>query len=180
MNENIETNVEKLRPFTKILMTIGELPTSYLMSMTYYEQIIWFTKYLQEKVIPAINNNAVAVEELQRLYIVLQNYVNTYFDNLDIQEEINKKLDEMAESGELGIIISTYVNPILEEFQNNINQEVEGLSNKLDNDYQVLNDKLTEIITSGIAPIPVSSIGGMTDTSRIYVNTTDGKYSSRA
>ena len=110
MNENIDVNVKTLKPFTKLLMTIGELPTSYLMSMTYYEQIIWFTKYLQEQVIPAVNTNAEAVEEVQTLYLELQNYVNTYFDNLDVQEEINKKLDEMAEDGTLELIIASYLN----------------------------------------------------------------------
>ena len=109
MNENIDTKVEKLQPFTRILMTIGELPTSYLMSMTYYEQLIWFTKFLQDQVIPAVNNNATAVEELQTLFVELQTYVNNYFDNLDIQEEINNKLDEMAESGELTEIIAQYL-----------------------------------------------------------------------
>ena len=32
-----------------------------------------------------------------------------YFDNLDVQEEINNKLDEMAESGELSDIIAQYL-----------------------------------------------------------------------
>ena len=109
MNEKIDVNVKTLTPFTKILMTIGELPTSYLMSMTYYEQLIWFTKYLQEQVIPAINTNAEAVQELQNLFIELQEYVNTYFDNLDVQEEINNKLDEMAENGQLEELIADYL-----------------------------------------------------------------------
>lgn len=108
MNENIDTKVERLRPFTRFCMTIGELPTSYLMSMTYLEQVVWFTKYLQEKVIPAINNNATAVEEIQELFVELQNYVNTYFENLDVQEEINNKLDEMALDGTLAQIIEDY------------------------------------------------------------------------
>ena len=99
MNENMNTNVEKLRPFTRFCMTIGELPTSYLMSMTYYEQILWFTKYLQETVIPAINNNATAVKEIQ-------NFLKT----LDLQDEVNNKLDEMAESGELQEIMAAYLN----------------------------------------------------------------------
>lgn len=99
MNENIETKVEKLRPFTRFLMTIGELPTSYLMSMSYYEQVLWFTKYLQEKVIPAVNNNAEVIEEIQN-----------FLKNLDLQDEVNNKLDEMAESGELEEIISQYLN----------------------------------------------------------------------
>ena len=97
MNE--QTKVETLKPFTRFLMTIGELPTSYLMSMTYYEQIIWFTKYLQETVIPAINNNAQAVIEIQE-----------FINNLDLQDEVDNKLDEMAESGELEEIMADYLN----------------------------------------------------------------------
>ena len=111
MNETIDVNVKTLTPFTKILMTIGELPTSYLMSMTYYEQIIWFTKYLQDQVIPAINTNAEAVEELQGIVEALQEYI----ENLDIQEEVNNKIDEMVESGEFIQIISEYLGYVTPE-----------------------------------------------------------------
>ena len=33
--------------------------------------------------------------------IELETYMNDYFENLDVQDEINNKLDEMAESGQL-------------------------------------------------------------------------------
>lgn len=101
--------IQTLKPFTKILMTIGELPTSYLMTMSYYEQVVWLCNYIGKHVIPALNNNAEATKELQLKYIELKNYVETYFDNLDIQTEINNKLDEMAESGELTDIIAQYL-----------------------------------------------------------------------
>ena len=110
MNEKIEEHVQTLQPFTKLCMTIGELPTSYLMSMTYYEQLIWFTKFLQEQVIPAVNQNAAVTKELQDLFVELQSYVNNYFDNLDVQEEINNKLDAMVEAGTLQEIIADYLN----------------------------------------------------------------------
>ena len=109
MNDEIQINVRKLRPFTRFIYTIGELPSSYLMSMTYEEQLIWFCNYLEKTVIPAINNNGQAVEELQNLFTELQSYVNSYFDNLDVQEEINNKLDDMAEHGELTDIIAQYL-----------------------------------------------------------------------
>lgn len=47
-------------------------------------------------------------EELNEFRTELDEYKN-YFDNLDIQEEIDKKLDEMAESGELTDIIAQYL-----------------------------------------------------------------------
>ena len=109
MNEKIEVKPQVISPLKKICMSIGELPTSYLETMTYYEMLVWFTNYLRDTVIPVVNNNGEAVTELQNLFVELQEYVNNYFDNLDVQEEINNKLDEMAESGELSDIIAQYL-----------------------------------------------------------------------
>lgn len=102
--------IKGLRPFTRFLMTIGELPSSYLVSMTYEEQLLWLCNYLQNIVIPTVNNNGEAVKELQDLFIELKDYVDNYFDNLDVQEEINSKLDDMADSGELATIMADYIN----------------------------------------------------------------------
>lgn len=101
--------VTNLRPFTRMLMTIGQIPTSYLISMTYEEQLLWLCIYLEKEVIPALNNNAEAVKEVQELYTELKSYVDNYFENLDVQEEINNKLDEMAEGGQLADIIAQYL-----------------------------------------------------------------------
>ena len=109
MNDKIEKEVQILPPFKKFCMTIGELPSSYLETMSYYETLVWFCNYLGKTVIPTIDNNAGAVIELQNLFVELQTYVNDYFDNLDVQEEINNKLDEMAESGQLTDIIAQYL-----------------------------------------------------------------------
>lgn len=40
----------------------------------------------------------------------LYNYVHDYFDNLDVQDEIDNKMDELIESGELQYIIAEYFN----------------------------------------------------------------------
>lgn len=45
------------------------------------------------------------IERFNELY----NYVHDYFDNLDVQEEINNKLDDMAEAGTLQDIITNYL-----------------------------------------------------------------------
>ena len=106
---------DKLRPFKRLCITVGNLPTSYLETMSYYETLCWLCKYLKTQVIPALNNNAEALEELQGKFVELENYVNDYFSNLDVQEEINNKLDEMADSEELQNIISLYLqlSPVL-------------------------------------------------------------------
>ena len=48
------------------------------------------------------------VDEFIAKFVELKDYVDTYFENLDVQEEINNKLDQMAESGELERIITEY------------------------------------------------------------------------
>lgn len=102
-------DINNLKPFPKFCYSIGYIPTSYKVSMTYEEQLIWLCDYLENTVIPVVNNNGQAVEELQNLYIELKNYVDNYFENLDIQTEINNKLDEMADSGELTEILTSYL-----------------------------------------------------------------------
>lgn len=42
-------------------------------------------------------------------FVELYNYVHDYFDNLDVQEEINNKLDDMVEAGTLQEIITEYI-----------------------------------------------------------------------
>ena len=90
----------------KFCYTIGMIPTSYKMSLTYEEQIIAIGHYLEETVIPALNNNAEAVAELQNLFLDLKNYVDNYFKNLDLQEEVNEKLNEMVTNGTFDNIIN--------------------------------------------------------------------------
>ena len=97
INEVTSIDVKTLPPFKRLIMTLGELPTSYLESMTYAELLMWFCNFLQEKVLPTINNNADALQD-----------VITYLENIDLQDEVNNKLDEMAESGQLQEIIADY------------------------------------------------------------------------
>lgn len=49
-------------------------------------------------------------DELVDAFNNLKNYVDNYFNNLDVQEEIDNKLDEMVESGTLQEIVANYLN----------------------------------------------------------------------
>ena len=48
-------------------------------------------------------------DRLEGLFNDLKSYVDNYFDDLNVQEEINNKLDAMVEDGTLQEIISTYI-----------------------------------------------------------------------
>ena len=126
-DQKIEIPTMKVIPLKKICMTIGEIPTSYLETMTYYEMLVWFIEYLKNNIIPTVNNNAEAIQEVQTVVLALQNYINdykdsidqdveeleeymnNYFENLDVQDEINNKLDEMLEDGVLEQIIEQFI-----------------------------------------------------------------------
>lgn len=109
--------IEKLNPLKCMCVTVGNLPTAYFESMSYYEQLTWFCNYLEKTVIPAINNNANAVEELQELYITVKNYVDNYFDNLNIQEEVNNKIDELVSNGTMDQLLNTNLTGQLSDLQ---------------------------------------------------------------
>ena len=118
------------------------LPLVYDDSLSYYELLCKVVDYLNntmEDVNTAVEDvtnlnsafgsleNHVNASEtaLVQAYNDLQDYVNSYFNNLDVQEEINNKLDIMAEDGTLDTILLPYFNAYKVE----IDQEVNNMSN---------------------------------------------------
>ena len=103
-------NLEKLNPLGKFCCSLGNLPTSYMISLSYEEQLLWLCNYLEKTVIPTLDNNVDVTNEVIQEIINLKEYIDNYFENLDVQEEINNKLDEMAETGDLQRIFEEYLN----------------------------------------------------------------------
>lgn len=62
------------------------------------------------KIIDSQNVVGTEMEKFSQAFIELKNYVDNYFDNLDVQDEINNKLNEMVQDGTLQEIISAYLN----------------------------------------------------------------------
>ena len=77
--------------------------------LTQYELLCKIVEKLNA-VITQTNTQTENIEKLEEAFNTLKNYVDNYFNNLDIQTEINNKLDEMATSGELEAIIASYLN----------------------------------------------------------------------
>lgn len=84
------------------------LPLVYDDSLSYYELLCKVVKYLNE-VIGNLNSTNENFEELVKMYDELKSYVDNYFANLDVQNEINIKLDKMAEDGTLATIINQQI-----------------------------------------------------------------------
>lgn len=155
-----DTNVRKMPdnipPFVKFCC--ANVPAVFDDSLSYYEALCALWKYLQD-CIDVINNNALLEEEFIEKFNLLKDYVENYFDNLDVQNEINVKLDEMARDGSLQTIFANYINPV-----------VEGLETRVDG----LQAQLEAFATN--PPVVVTSAGDMTDHDKIYVLTTDNKW----
>lgn len=74
------------------------LPLVYDDSLSYYELLGKVIDYLNH-VIEDVGSTESNVDSLLNAYNELQGYVNNYFDTVDLQGEINKRLDEMTEDG---------------------------------------------------------------------------------
>lgn len=74
------------------------------------------------KIIEKVNQAGEQTENLTNAFIELQNYVNDYFENLDVQDEINNKLNQMASDGTLAEIIN-------QDIFNELNTKVDNLYN---------------------------------------------------
>lgn len=80
-------------------------------AITEYQLYCKVIEYLN-KTLDNVNVIGNQMEDVTNAMIELQNYVNNYFENLDVQDEINNKLNEMVEQGILQKIIADYLNSI--------------------------------------------------------------------
>lgn len=87
------------------------IPLIYDDSLSYYELLCKVIDYLN-KVIENENEQNEAIKTLQYNFNVLKKYVDDYFTNMDVQEEINNKLDDMAASGALSDLIRDYLGEV--------------------------------------------------------------------
>lgn len=97
---------EDLKPFKAWFQKT--LPLVYDDSLTYQELLYKLIAKINE-VVESQNQTNENFDELYALFIQLKEYVDNYFKNLDVQEEINNKLDEMVKDGTLDKIINEQI-----------------------------------------------------------------------
>lgn len=112
MNDNPQ-KMPPVPPFVRFVASA--VPMVFDNSLSYYEALCALWKYIQSMT-DVINNNATLEEEYIEKFNELKSFVDSYFDNLDVQDEINNKLDEMAESGVLADIMATYAQTKVDYF----------------------------------------------------------------
>ena len=101
-----QSDYKNLTPFKTWLVTqintwgINNFPflESDFDKLTNYGMMMKLMKAMND----VISNQNLVESDMNNLFQAfteLQQYVNDYFDNLDVQEEVNNKLDEMVEDG---------------------------------------------------------------------------------
>lgn len=84
------------------------IPLVYDDSLSYYELLCKVIDYLN-KMLVDVENMGIDVTNMYAAYNEFTNYVENYLTNLDVQTEINNKLDEMTENGTLTAIIKPLI-----------------------------------------------------------------------
>lgn len=64
------------------------------------------------EVVQSVNNQNTTIDDYIGKFNELHDYVYDYFDNLDVQEEINNKLDQMFTDGQLAPLVDNYLSYI--------------------------------------------------------------------
>lgn len=85
------------------------IPSMFDDSLSYYEALCALNRFIQKNVVEVVNNNAAFSVEMQKQFEELKEFVDHYFDNLDVQEEINNKLDKMVEDGTMEELVAAAV-----------------------------------------------------------------------
>lgn len=163
--------IKKLEPFRNFCLSIGELPSAFVDSMTYVELLTWLCNYLEKTVIPTVNNNGEAVEELQGLFVELKDYVDTYLDSPEFLEDVNTKLDEMATDGTFDQIINTNITGSLSNLDTTSKTNLVSAINEVNGKVGTLANLTTTAKTDSVSAInevngKVGTLTSLTTTSK--------------
>nr|DAM30814.1 MAG TPA: hypothetical protein [Caudoviricetes sp.] len=146
-------DIKELKTIPRFCPTIGELPTSYLMSMTYLEQVTWICNYIDKEIIPKINENADLTNELigkvdlvQEEVIEIKEYVDKYLKDIDdIKAEIiviNNTLETLQNAINL---TNEEIARVHDELETIINQNYAILKDYIDVKIGLVNNRIDNI-----------------------------------
>ena len=139
--------LKDLRPFVFWAQTT--LPTVFDDSLSYYEVLTKLCKMVNS-LLENEDTNAENIEALATAYQELQDFTNEYFENLNVDEEISNKLEEMYTDGRLSEIVLSQTDELLNNYL--YGEDGEGGKNKQINDMiaaatAAINDEIERLQT---------------------------------
>lgn len=168
-------------PFKRMVSTVGNLPTSFVDSMSYYEMLAWLCQYITDTIIPQININSEAINELEK-----------EFDELRVEvEEAIKEIPQLRADFEALVVrfdetlvelqaqydafkvevedeIDTMIAQARTEIMTVVNAYFETLNDKIDSEVAIINDKFNTWVISNT--IVFNSLQGRPTTLQIYLD----------
>ena len=132
IEKNIDNfNYQKLSPFKWFVLNNFPFLDADFDAMTEWQLFQKLGSYIN-KVIDSQNYVGSEMEKVINAYNELYNYVDNYFKNLDLQEEVNNKLNEMAQDGTLAQIINEEIFSDLNEKINNNTDNINNIKTELE------------------------------------------------
>ena len=154
-----ENTVKKLAPFKRFVLESFPWIDANFDAMTNYELMGKVIEYLNK----TIESQNGVIDEFESIY--------NYFDNLDVQDEINQKLDEMATTGQLQSIINNYFS--------DVNEQIETLQADVNTQISVIDGKVSNIVSGAPAGV-YDTVSALTTAdpnhSKIYLVLADNKW----
>ena len=129
----------ELKPFRVWCQKV--LPLVYGDELSYYELLCKTVDYLNTTMenVDIMEGDFV---KLHAAFVQLQNYVNNYFSSLDVQQEINNKLDAMVQDGTMTNLINPLIPPAVSDWlQNNLTPTSPPIDKSLTVDNAAANSK---------------------------------------
>lgn len=107
---NNYTDMKNLTPFKLCVLQNFPFIEADFDAVTNYQLLCKVIEYLN-KFIDNNNKQNNNITQLEQNFITLYNYVKDYFDNLNLQNEINNKIDELITTGEFNSFLSGIYTP---------------------------------------------------------------------
>lgn len=123
----------------------------------------------------------IAWADEQQAFQDLHDYVMNYFDNLDLQEEVNIKINQMAADGTLDAIILPYFNA----YKNELNDRIATLESRMDTFSQLAEGSTTgdaelmdiRVGANGVTyPTAGDAVRGQVDILQNEINQNDNRF----
>ena len=115
------------------------------------------------QLVRSVNEQNETIADYIQQFIDLKDYVDDYFENLDVQAEINAKLDQMAQDGSfeplLNVVFTDYYNQLKDYTDSQLDSKVDknGTGQITVNN---LSQAVKEMMTGGsVAVVGVNSVG---------------------
>lgn len=133
-------------PFKRMVATVGNLPTSFVDSMSYYEMLAWLCQYVTDTLIPQINLNSEEINGLQEEFEILKAEVEQAIQDIpQLRAEFEAlviRFDETVE--ELQAQYDAFEVEVEQEIESKIAEVRSAIMIVVDSYYQTLDNKIDD------------------------------------